>query len=74
MFTMAIKWEIREFTSWSYSEGKKRNTLSCALTKSVADPDFQIVGGGGACHPDPEIRLGPGLKKNFFGPSGLIFV
>ena len=28
--------------------------------------------GGG--HPDPEIRGGPGLQRNFFGPSGLILV
>ena len=39
---------------------------------ALADPDLQMKGGGG--HPDPEIRGGPGLKKIFFGPSGLILV
>ena len=42
----------------------------------VVDADFQIrrgVAGGG--YPDPEIRgEGPGLKKSFFGPSGLSLV
>ena len=38
---------------------------------SVADPDLQIRGGGeGGGHPDPEIRGGPGLQKNFFRPFG----
>ena len=40
---------------------------------TVADPDLQIRGGGGG-HPDPEIRKGVGLKKTFFGPSGLSLV
>ena len=31
----------------------------------MADPDFQIMGGGGGGHPDPEIKGGPGLKKIF---------
>ena len=35
---------------------------------SVSDPDFQIRRGG--CHPDPEIRGVPGLKKEFFLPFG----
>ena len=33
---------------------------------TVADPDLQITGGPG--HPDPEIRGGGGLQKNFFRP------
>ena len=41
----------------------------------VADSDLQIRGGGrGGGHPDPDIRGGAGLKKFFFGPSGLILV
>ena len=28
----------------------------------------------GGSHPDPEIRGGGGLKKNFIAPSGLILV
>ena len=40
---------------------------------SVADEDLQIRGSPG--HPDPEIRgSGGGLKKIFFGPSGLSLV
>ena len=35
----------------------------------MADLDLQIRERPG--HPDPEIRGGPGLKKIFFGPSGL---
>ena len=31
-------------------------------------------GEGGGGHPDPDIRGGAGLKKIFFGPSGLILV
>ena len=31
---------------------------------------FQIRAGGGGGHPDPEIRGGGGLKKNFFWPFG----
>ena len=31
-------------------------------------------GGGGDGYPDPEIRGEGGLKKNVFGPPGLIFV
>ena len=32
----------------------------------MADPDFQIRGGGGAAgHPAPEIRGSPGAKKIF---------
>ena len=31
-------------------------------------------GGEGGGHPDPDIRGGSGLKKFFFGPSGLILV
>ena len=53
---------------------------------TVADPDLEIRGGGGGGHPDleirggggghpdPEIRKGAGLKKHFFGPSGLSLV
>ena len=54
---------------------------------SVADPDLEIGGGGGGGggggveewgsgggHPDPEISGRPGLKKKFFGFSGLILV
>ena len=52
---------------------------------TVADPDLEIRGGGGGHpdleirgggggHPDPEIRKGAGLKKIFFGPSGLSLV
>ena len=29
------------------------------------------VGGLGCVCPDPEIREGPSLQKNFFGPLGL---
>ena len=36
---------------------------------SVANPDREIRGGGGA-HPDPEIRGGGTLQKNFFRPFG----
>ena len=39
---------------------------------ALADPDLQMGGGGG--HPDPEIRWGGGLQKNFFGHSGLTLV
>ena len=35
----------------------------------MADPDFQIRGGGGG-NPDPEITGGPGLQKIFFRPFG----
>ena len=42
--------------------------LVLSLHSTVADPDLQIKGGGG--HPDPEIRGGPGLQKNFFRPFG----
>ena len=39
------------------------------ILKSVADPDLQIrEGREGDGHPDPEIRGGGGLKKNFLGP------
>ena len=40
--------------------------------KPVADPDLQIVVGGGGVggHLDPEIRGKPGLKKFFFRPYG----
>lgn len=31
----------------------------------MADPDFQIRGGGAAGHPDPEIRGSPVSKKIF---------
>ena len=34
----------------------------------MADPDLQIRGGGG--HPDPEIRGGDDLKKNYFRHLG----
>ena len=45
------------------------------ILKSVADPDLQIrEGREGDGHPDPEIRGGGGLKKNFLDPSGLSFV
>ena len=38
------------------------------------DPDLQIRGGGGgAGHPDPEIR-GARPQNSFFGPSRLILV
>ena len=37
--------------------------------KPVADPDFQIRGGGGD-HPDPEIRGGLASKKHVFRPFG----
>ena len=47
----------------------------------MADSDLQIKGvggrggrGAGGGHPDLEIRGGPGLQKNFIGPSGLILV
>ena len=44
--------------------------ISCPL----ADPDLQIRGRGrgrvGDGHLDPEIRGGPGLKKNFSRPFG----
>ena len=51
--------DAKTMTGWSF--------------KSVADPDLQIrVGWVG--HPHPERRGGPGLKKNFFGPLGLILV
>ena len=44
----------------------------------MADPDLQIMGGGGGGrggHPDPEIWGGGGRsQKLFFGPSGLILV
>ena len=36
---------------------------------TVKDPDLQIGRGGGS-HPDPEIKGGGGLKKNFFRPFG----
>ena len=37
----------------------------------MADPDFQIRGGGGGGvgHPDPEMRGGPSLKKKIGGPQ-----
>ena len=39
----------------------------------MADPDLQIKGGLG--HPDPCDKGGKGgLKKSFFGPSGLSLV
>ena len=38
-----------------------------SLLKALADPDLQIRGvGGGAGHPEPEIRAGPRLQKNIF--------
>ena len=38
-----------------------------SLLKALADPDLQIRRvGGGAGHPEPEIRAGPRLKKNIF--------
>ena len=37
--------------------------------QSVADSDLQIRGVGGGGHPDPEIRGGGGLQKNFFRAS-----
>ena len=53
------------------STEKSRET-SAVLT-SMANPDLQVrAGGGGAGHPDPEIRGSPGLQKPFFGPLGLI--
>ena len=42
-------------------------SVFCSLASTVADPDFQIGGGGG--YPDPEIKGGRS-KKNFFGPLG----
>ena len=35
---------------------------------AVADRDLQIRRGGG--HPDPEMRVGPVLKKIYFRPFG----
>ena len=44
-----------------------------SIVSPVADLDLQISGEPG--HPDPEIRGGwAGLKKIFFGPSGLSLV
>ena len=37
-------------------------------------PSDKGGGGKGGGHPDPDIRGGAGLKKFFFGPSGLILV
>ena len=43
------------------------NFFSDYLLKALADPDLHIMGvGGGAGHPEPEIRAGPRLKKNIF--------
>ena len=42
------------------------------LPLTVADLDLQIILGEGG-HPDPEI-WGGGLRKFFFGPSGLSLV
>ena len=38
--------------------------------RPVPDPHLEIggVGGLGCVCPDPEIREGPSLPKNFFGP------
>lgn len=51
---------------------KKRRCGTIKGLKALADLDLQIRGGGG--HLDPDIRWGPGLKKNFFGPSDLSLV
>ena len=37
-------------------------------------PSDKGGGRGGGGHPDPDIMGGAGLKKIFFGPSGLILV
>ena len=42
---------------------------------AVADPDLQIRGGGGGGSVTRQRDKGvPGLKKNFFNPSGLSFI
>ena len=57
--------------------GGGREEFAHCRAKPVAAPDLQIVvGGGGGVgdHLDPEIRGKPGLKKFFFGPTGLSLV
>ena len=50
-----------------------KGICSTEVPCTVADPDLQIRGGGGADHPDPEIRAEGVSKKIFFGPLGLSF-
>ena len=77
--------ESRQVISWNstsrlFSQNQERmSSFSLGQNNiAVADPGLQIrgVGGGGrGSHPDPEIRGGGGgLKKIFFGPSGLNLV
>ena len=41
----------------------------------MTDPHLQIrEGEGRGGHPNPEIKDGPGLQKNIFGPLGLSLV
>ena len=39
----------------------------------MADPEPQIIGGGGGSHPDPEIRGCPVSKKFFSTPRASIW-
>ena len=79
--------ESRQVISWNstsrlFSQNQERmSSFSLGQNNiAVADRGLQIrgVGGGGrGSHPDPEIRgggEGGGLKKIFFGPSGLNLV
>ena len=48
--------------------------LVLSLHSTVADPDLQIKGGGGAVIQTQRYEGGPVSKKTFFGPSGLSLV
>ena len=59
--------------------GRKRTSGEMAIvlvtfTSGGSRPSDKGGGRGGGGHSDPEIRGEPGLKKKFFGPSGLILV
>ena len=50
----------------------KREMLFTVPDPRGLDPDLEIRGPPG--HPDPYIRGGGGVQKNFFGSSGLSLV
>ena len=65
MYRSRSTWKVMHFTFQA----------SIACVDSDGSRASDRGGGGGGGHPDPEIRRGGGgLKKNFFGPSGLSLV
>ena len=62
----------RSWNTWKVMHFTFQASIACVDSDGSRASDGGRGGGGG--HPDPEIRGGGGLKKNFFGPSGLSVV